>query len=1302
MVQLYRRDGGETRVNTITEDRQYNDSIVVLASGGFVAVWTDASQAGGDTSETAVMAQIFDAAGDPAGDQFLVNSRTGGFQGDAAAAALPGGGFVMAWTDTSGDAYGDIRAQAFDAAGAEVGGQILVNSNAGNTQEAPAITVLSSGGYVVTWTHHSGNEWSWETHIRAQTFDAAGRRVGGEFNISSQGEGRQHESEVTALASGGFVASWSDEGGIKAQVYDAAGARIGSEVAVSVEEAQGEPQITALASGGFVVIWNGFSFGGGYTNVDSCLGQVFDANGVKVGPELYIGNPSQVGSIDIAALTTGGFVAVWAEEDYETDTDNDIRAQVFDDGGARIGTEFLVNSARAGSQVQATVSGLPSGGFVVSWTSFNEARESEVKSQMFEPTAAAPTDIALSNARLSETAMGNTTVAELSARGAVNSDMTFTLGSDSTGGAFRLDGDKLVLADNRLLDFETAPSARLVVEVTDSNGNSYRETILLRISDVTGETRYSWGDEFAVGGTAPTEQLDVHAAGLAGGGFVMSWSDQGADDSRGGVKAQLFDASGAEIGDAFLVNTATAGAQYESSVSALSGGGFVVAWTDAGRTGSDASGTAVKARILDAGGNPVGGEFRVNSAAGGDQAGASVAGLASGGFVVTWSDRSGTGGDTSDGAIKGQLFNEAGTRLGDEFLVNSATDGAQYSAEVIALESGGFIVTWVGPDGVSAQIFNRSGAKVGGEIAVSDNPNDYESTYDPEVIELASGGFVISWTRGYGYDSGSRVEAQIFDSLGAKAGDAFVVHAPGEVNQSGASIAALHWGGFIVTWHAGDGWDSRGYEIRGQMYDAAGHKVGSEFLAGEGSSLDQYSPTIALLEDGGLALGWTERDMRTSDIRARTLSFEEWQHEGTAGADLLVGSDLGEMILGKGGNDQLTGRGGNDLLDGGAGADRMAGGAGDDLYVVDSSNDRVSEAARGGRDTVLSSASFSLGIGLETLELTGAADINGTGNALSNSLVGNAGSNRLNGGGGNDKIDGGAGADRMSGGAGNDSYRADDAGDRAIEAASEGVDTVTASVSHTLLANVENLTLTGSDAIDGRGNALANVLIGNSGANSLDGRAGADLMKGGLGDDVYAIDHAGDRAVERAGGGTDLVRSATGFTLGSNLEHLTLTGSRAVDGTGNGLANSLTGNGGANSLDGAAGADALRGGGGDDRLYGGAGNDALTGGIGADRFAFDTALDGARNVDILSDFAASDDTIMLGRGIFTGIGGDGRLGAGAFHAGASAADAGDRILYDAATGKIFYDGDGAGGAAAILFARVDPGTALSHADFIGF
>jgi Ca2+-binding RTX toxin-like protein len=423
---------------------------------------------------------------------------------------------------------------------------------------------------------------------------------------------------------------------------------------------------------------------------------------------------------------------------------------------------------------------------------------------------------------------------------------------------------------------------------------------------------------------------------------------------------------------------------------------------------------------------------------------------------------------------------------------------------------------------------------------------------------------------------------------------------------------------------------------------------------------------------------------------------------GNAGNDAIAGGDGADRLQGGDGADTLGGDAGNDIIEGGAGADTMRGAAGNDVYSVDNVSDKVIEtSADGGTDTVRSSISYTLGTYQEKLVLTGTGTLKGTGNNLANSITGNGAANLLDGGSGNDVLDGGAGADSMSGGAGNDTYVIDNAGDTAFEAsAAGGTDTVRSAVTSALGANVENLVLTGSATANATGNVLANALTGNAAANILDGRGGADTMTGGGGNDVYAVDSVLDKVVETsATGGSDTVRSALAYTLGVNVENLLLTASAAVSGTGNGLANRITGNGAANILKGGSGADTLDGAAGSDALFGGSGKDSLEGGGGADEFTFDSAL-GSSNVDVILDFYAPSDSICLSRTIFTAAGPNGRLSSLAFCAGTAAADRSDRIVYDQAAGKIFYDADGSGAAAQILFATVAPGTLLGYSDFV--
>lgn len=399
---------------------------------------------------------------------------------------------------------------------------------------------------------------------------------------------------------------------------------------------------------------------------------------------------------------------------------------------------------------------------------------------------------------------------------------------------------------------------------------------------------------------------------------------------------------------------------------------------------------------------------------------------------------------------------------------------------------------------------------------------------------------------------------------------------------------------------------------------------------------------------------------------------------GGTGNDTVTGNGVANLLIGLAGNDILNGRGGADI---------MRGGAGNDVYIVDNAADLVDEsvAGSGGIDTIQSAVSFNLGNTaqgrgiLENITLLGAANINASGNTIANILIGNTGANILNGGGG---------ADTMRGKAGNDIYLVDNAGDLVDESivGSNGLDLVRSAVTFSLentaqaRGAIENLELLGAGSVNATGNAFANILTGNSGSNVLNGRAGADTMRGLAGNDTYVVDNAGDLTDESIAGsnGLDTILSAISLSLADatkvkgTIENLTLLGTGNINAVGNAAVNNLTGN---------------------------SGNNILIGGGGNDNFIFNTALNSVTNVDTIKDMNQSgNDTIRLENAIFTTLAA-GALSAGAFRIGTAAFDADDRIIYNGANGQLSYDVNGNAFGGSTLFAIVNPGLALTAADF---
>ena len=370
-----------------------------------------------------------------------------------------------------------------------------------------------------------------------------------------------------------------------------------------------------------------------------------------------------------------------------------------------------------------------------------------------------------------------------------------------------------------------------------------------------------------------------------------------------------------------------------------------------------------------------------------------------------------------------------------------------------------------------------------------------------------------------------------------------------------------------------------------------------------------------------------------------------------------------------------TGNGLANTLDGAqnAGANGLSGLGGDDFYFV-GTGDTVVESVGGGLDVVHASVTHTLAANVENLVLLGTAVIAGVGNALGNRLDGSKNS----------------AANSLVGLAGNDVYVLG-AGDSIVEAVGGGTDIVGTASSYSLAANVENLVLLGNAAIAGTGNGLANML---DGAQNIR----ANVLKGLAGNDTYFVG-AGDVVVEAAGAGTsDVVRSLVNYTLGANVEHLVLISTVNQNGTGNSLANTIYGNAKNNVLNGLGANDTLNGLAGNDTLTGGVGIDFLAGGAGNDIFVFNAPLSRA-NLDSISDFDHVADTFRLENAVMTTIGGVGALKANFFFAGASAHDRDDRIIYNRASGGLFYDDDGIGSHAAVQLAYLPNKPVLAANDF---
>ncbi len=661
-------------------------------------------------------------------------------------------------------------------------------------------------------------------------------------------------------------------------------------------------------------------------------------------------------------------------------------------------------------------------------------------------------------------------------------------------------------------------------------------------------------------------------------------------------------------GGTVLVDTASQGAPTKQRSATLSDGRIVVTWQETTGLNGDGSGSAIKAKVLNADGSTAIDEFLVNSTVQGDQTAPEVAALQNGQFVITWTDGSTAG--TSQGLdIRAQIFSAGGFRQGGEILVNTTTAGDQTGAYVAGLTNGNFVVAWqeanysifapngnrviaetttprevyfirnnvkgltADPDG-GFHIFNGQDSTIGGVGGYSFYDYNYNSDGQFQR-NFYIYGIDFSWINKFSIFS-SELGKDIFgfaliqyisaNYLGPGTPKIFLKSSSLDVYGTNIleipfatgnavtafALAPLQLDDFVVAYVNNSGLHV-GAVVAGTYTEAV---YGASLMPTSATEVD-----ISVITGGRVFVSWTnaagavEGEFFTYD---GTLAVKQ---DGTAGDDVVAGTpgfDLlrglqgNDWLLGREGDDYLLGGDGNDILDGGSGADTMEGGAGDDQYLVDNAGDVVTEATSGGTDTVWVGANgWTVSANIEIARLYGAGT-QVTGSVGADVLVANAGAaSSITAGDGNDEIWGGG--------------------------------------------------------------PFAHTLNGGAGDDVIRGQDSPTVMIGGTGNDQFVVGNVGATIVENPDEGIDTAWVAVdGWTNAANVEIARLAALGAVTLLGNdgnedlvanqAAASRIDGNGGSDTLWGSPFADTLSGGAGDDIMRGQGGADVMSGGVGNDQY----------------------------------------------------------------------------------------------------
>ncbi len=789
----------------------------------------------------------------------------------------------------------------------------------------------------------------------------------------------------------------------------------------------------------------------------------------KWGPERLVNTTTINGqqSSHVAVLANGTFVVVW-EDDSGAHTA--IRAQRFDAAGNPLGGEIAIATSTGNDQVLPSVTALADGGFYVTWTQL-VGPDNYIFGSVYD------------------------------AGGAFIRPQTvvFAFGQDTNSEAARLGTGSAVVwedpdannIDFRVFDAAGNGSAVLVANATGvgfapSLATSPNQTTLAiawvdqglsiqgRLFDAAGN---QFAPQFRI--DAPASSLgvfDPHVTWLNNDQFVVVWRQSNSFNAAGNeIIARIFDgqtATPVALTGNIAVNSTIFESQQNPTLTALPNGGFVVAWEDISGIGVD-SDFAIRLQAFDGAGNKIGGEIVVNTTTTGEQFQPSISALPDSRVVVTWTDQSQTGGDTSSAAIRMQIIDPR-----DGIVTGTPASETLYGHDLVNDEisagSGNDILFGLRGDdalygGDGNDVLNGG---IGADMMYGGLGNDsyYVDNVDDVVTEnLHEGTDTVYASVNYALQVGQEVEF-----LRANAGATGLVLTGNELNDY---IVGL---GGNDTLNGNDGNDALAGGAGNDMLnggngnDVLNGQAGADLMSG-GAGNDTYyvdnavdkvfeavgggSDTVFAYVNYALQAGQEVEFLRANaGATGLTLTGNEFANTivGLTGNDALNGGDGNDTLNGGDGNDALAGGNGNDTINGGngddisngqAGADLMSGGAGNDTYYVDNAVDKVFEAVGGGSDTVFAYVNYALQAGQEVEALRGFAGATGlilTGNEFNNLLVGLTGDDTLNGGNGNDTLNGGNGndvlngmfgIDLMAGGAGNDTF--------AWNAPTEGGDNIT-------------------------------------------------------------------------------------------------------------------------------------------------------------------------------------------------------------------------------------------------------------------
>ncbi len=947
--------GGEISVPTTLFATQAQSTVEAKSDGSLVVAWSSFEQS---SSTYQIKLQRLDANGAKVGAEIFANSTTTANLSAPEIVQLSGGGLVVGWTEESSMGTTDVVIRLFNAAGLATTSEITVNTNVAQSQLNPEIAGLSGGGFVVVWEDESDLDGG-NGGIFAQRFDASGAKVAGQFLVNENGNFPfQADPSVASLPSGGFVVTWRDydtngqDFGINSQFYDATGNRIDGPLRTIDDQPQNQdtPATATLANGEVIVVYHDVNGNDGQSgwifqqrisatavpaNVAPVLSGSFDVTlgeaVVNAGPVLIL--PALVVSDSDSANFDGGVLRLdridtITPEDQFRAADSDLQHQlaIRNTGMGAFEIGVVGSTVSFGGVAIATITSSGGNGDALV-LSLNAAATPQAVEALLEN---------LTYANASNDPAGSVSYRVSLSDGDGQTSQPVTLTMNITPEADAVDAPNGIRQVNTFtINTQRDPKIEALSDggyVVVWEGRNPDDNSLFDIfSQRYGADGEPLGTETLISTGLPgtyATQPDVAGISLVnGGGHIVVWQTTSSQFGEQ-IRAQRFDAAGAKVGSEIGVVTQT-GAFRDASVIALDNGEFIVGWQ-----GYETTTTRVEASFqrFDSNGVPVGEQVLASDLASGSAENVSLAGNGTGGWVVAWEDRSGN--DGAEGGIYLREFASGGTPVAGSVLVNTITAGNQTLPKVAALDGGGYVVVWHDQSGaqgltgeVRAQIFDNSLTKVGSEFLVNSFFDNTQTA--PAVVAQPGGGFAIVFG-GFGATSQARdIFVQQYGPSGERIDDmSTVVPAGNSSSDSSPDITVLASGALAVSYDSdvtdGDGSDQgifhRVFAPAGTLVPTQASPVVEDLTAvvqarytfGVGVAQQILDPSVNVVDpdsadfDGGTLLLEHRKAATPDDILSllsgagisvvgqdvryfgTPIGFIDATRDGLAGADLLI------------------------------------------------------------------------------------------------------------------------------------------------------------------------------------------------------------------------------------------------------------------------------------------------------------------------------------------------------------------------------------------------------------------------------